>query len=644
MLSVGKTKWHVLQKQWNSIDCGFKIFINDLDFSEVQNFINDLLFIEIDENIETYLLLNFLFSILTYADKTEVAIGYSKDTFFPKNIYNIIDEYKKNKFRDADNSELNNLREEIYNISEKSLIKNYKNNKIFSLNVPTGGGKTLTVLNLAFKLLEKDKSLKRIIYALPFTSIIDQAEKILKEIFANFELNAKEYLITHHHLAEVEIKYGENDFTGNKAQLLIENWDKPFILTTFWQLFNTLITNKNSLLRKFHNLANSVIILDEVQTIPYEYWDLTKTVFMKLVEIFNCRIIFLTATMPLIFREDKNEIFPLIKEKDKYFSKFCRYKVNILKTEQNNEIKKISLGELLSIAYNDIENNKDKSFLFVFNTIKASLDFFNLLKNSLNDNRELIYLSTNILPINRKKRIETIKNNPSNKIIISTQLIEAGVDIDLDIVYRDFAPIDSLIQTAGRCNRNNKKDYVGMIKFFKLINENNKPFFSFIYKGLQNIITTEIFKEKRYFFEKNLLDIINSYFKLVKKKQTTDSSSNLLMLIKNMNYEDIEDDFKLIEQIPSQLIFVEKNKNATEILEKFNSILKTKDKFERKNEFLKIKNDFYNYVLSLKLTKDNLSILNSFEEIGNFKLITLDMLDQFYKEDTGFSTNFDCFF
>ena len=451
ILVFKKAKNEILKTQFESIDFTEFSGIKDIKFDELIEIIDELLFFEIFRNIENYSLINFLFSILTYSDKTDVIFGSSDIRSFSENISIFIDTYKKEKFKKVENSELNLIRDEVYAES----IKNLTNDKIFSLNVPTGAGKTLTALNIAFNLVKKDSSLKRVIYALPFTSIVDQTEKVLKEIFELYQTEADDYLTVHHHLADVKYRADEGLLEGDRAQFLIENWDKPLILTTFWQLFHSIISNKNSQLRKFHNIANSVIILDEVQTIPYKYWELVNFVFKKLTEILNCKILFLTATMPLIFLEDKKEILPLIKfdKRKKYFKNFSRYKIKVLK---NGNIRELTLDELFEIAKNDISKNNDKSFLFVFNTIKSSIEFYEKLKDEFS-NRELVYLSTNILPIVRKERIKQIKNNPSNKIIVSTQLIEAGVDIDLDIVYRDFAPLDSIIQTAGRCNRNNIK-------------------------------------------------------------------------------------------------------------------------------------------------------------------------------------------
>lgn len=641
MLVISKIRWREIEEQWTNISDEFVNDIAHIKFEELKSFIKSLLWEQevLTGKIEKYLLLNFMFSILTYSDKNDVVVGKVERKSFPDSIHEFVNNYKKEKFKNSKPSDLNNVRNEIYDKSLNALGEKYKNGRIFSLNVPTGSGKTLTALNLAFNLLKMDDDLQRVIYALPFTSIVDQTEKIIQEIFKENGENAEDYLLVHHHLAEVKIKQNESYIEGDKAEFLIENWDKPLILTTFWQLFNSIITNKNAQLRKFHNIANSVIILDEVQTIPYKYWNLVNEVFKKLTEVLNCRIIFLTATMPLIFREDEGEILPLISEekREKYFKKFSRYQIEILK--EDNKIKSLTIDDLFEIAKEDIKENPCKDFLFVFNTIKSSIEFYQKIKNEFND-KETIYLSTNILPFERKKRIEKIKKRKEPEIVVSTQLIEAGVDIDLDIVYRDFSPLDSLIQTAGRCNRNNKKG-VGKVIFFKLKNNKERFDSNYIYTGLTLIETENSFKQKQRYNEAELLGIINNYYTGIKDKSSQNESREILESIRNLDYERVSE-FKLIEEIPSFSMFLEYNDEAIEVLNQFREIIKIEDRFERKSEFLKIKQKFYQYVLDVKISRDTNSCFTSFEEIGDLKIVTNDLVDSVYDE-TGLKREWSIF-
>lgn len=332
--------------------------------------------------------------------------------------------------------------------------------------------------------------------------------------------------------------------------------------------------------------------------------------------------------MPLIF--DKDKLYPLIPDnaRNEFFSAFSRYKILPL-----NDLQNLTTCELIERASYDIKQNIDKSFLFVFNTIKSSIRFYRPLKERF-PQKEFIYLSSNILPVDRKERIKQIRENSEGKIVISTQVIEAGVDIDMDIVYRDFAPLDSIIQTAGRCNRNNKKD-TGTVKLFKLKNEKDKYDYSYIYKGLPLEATNTLFQDKKEIEEKDMLQLIDEYFHIIKSKKSDNESASIINAMKQLNYEDISREFKLIDEIPSFSMFFEINDAASNLLAKFCEIAKIDDRFKRKNEFLKIKSQFYQYVLSVKLTNDTKSYYLDLEEIGGIKIVRKDLIESIYDKETG---------
>ena len=635
MVAVGESDWRNIKTQRENIHTEFQEKFKDINFYDIKVIVDELLW-EKDDVLNSYdyfFLQNLLFSILIYADKNEVVLGKCIEKQLPETSFDIVSRYKKQKFINDNKTELNRLREDAYIICEFNAEK-FSNNNIFSINLPTGSGKTLTVLNTAFTLLKNDKSLKRIIYTLPFISIIDQTEKILNEILEKNNLDPKEYLTVHHHLAEPEINIGEENLTGDRAQFVIENWDTPIVLTTFWQFFHSIITGDNANLRKFHNIANSVIILDEIQSMPYKYWELVRVVLISLTELLNCKFILLTATMPLIFEpEETIELVPDNLRKD-FFSQFKRYKI-----ENINNLDDITIDELAEKVYNDIEENPDKSFLFVFNTIRTSIEFFERLRDLFPD-KDIIYLSTNILPIERKKRIKEIKKNPIGKIIVSTQLIEAGVDIDIDIVYRDFAPLDSIVQTAGRCNRNNKKG-LGIVKLFKLKNDNDKYDYSYIYSGLLINATLKALEEKKEIFENKLLEIIDKYYNEVKNTKSNNESNKILDAMKNLNYVDVKENFKLIDNSNTFPLFIEYNDEASELLRQFREISKIEDNFERKAKFLEIKSRFYQYVLSVRLTNETKSYYTM--DDNAIKIITKDLKDSIYNDSTGLVKNMSVF-
>ncbi|MDY2744568.1 MAG: hypothetical protein SOV21_02845, partial [Methanosphaera sp.] len=184
-----------------------------------------------------------------------------------------------------------------------------------------------------------------------------------------------------------------NDFVKEQSpELLIDGWYSEIIITTFIQLFYSLISDKNKSLRKFHNITNSIIILDEVQTIPPKYWYLLKTIFIDLARYYNTWIIFMSATQPLIF--NPKEINEIITDKDKYFQQLDRVNYYF----HNNKI------PLTTFAHNmvtKIKNNINKDVMFVLNTTESSKYLYDHLKQNLNNSFQLIYLSTNIMPLDR---------------------------------------------------------------------------------------------------------------------------------------------------------------------------------------------------------------------------------------------------
>lgn len=580
------------------LNCSFENLISEVE--ELEYICDKLTYETNDEEMKTemYYLYLYLFSLLISSDKEDAIFRQSFNNSMLNNnainnkIPTDIVEYIKNKPKIKP---IDHLRTEIfYNVSNK--VHNLDlNQKIYSLNAPTGLGKTLTVFNFALKLSNRIKTEKninmRIIYCLPFLSIIDQNYKILGEVLKNPPSNI---LLKHHHLGDVSYKYEENGIENvldeNKSLHLIETWSSKIITTTFMQLFYSIFSNKNSDLKKFNSLSNSIIILDEIQSIPYKYWYLINKIFKFLAEEYNVYFILTTATLPMIF--DENEYIELLDNKEYYFSNLNRIKMKI-----HNE--SIDLTEFVDILDKDIIKNPNKDFLIVLNTIKSSKEIYNQLKKKNYDNTEYYYLSTNIYPKERLNRIEKINKDNKNKrkIIVSTQLIEAGVDLSVDIVYRDIAPLDSINQTAGRCNRHGGGLKKGIINVVKLIDEKGNTFSKYVYSGVLISKTEELLNNYSEIEECELLNLNNCYFN--KLRGYNDSSGDLLKSIENFEYNIVPKKFKLIDNLPQIDLFVNIDDEAEEIYNKYESIMSIKNPFKRKKEFLKIRKKFYEYVISV---------------------------------------------
>jgi CRISPR-associated endonuclease/helicase Cas3 len=571
--------------------------------------------------IKNYIILNLLYSLLIDADKSDAVIG-DKEAFERKNYED--NEWVKDYLSrfDPPLNFINQLRNKAYHDVDSNIID--PNQKIYSINLPTGLGKTLTGLSFALKLkgiLKKSNINPRIIYSLPFLSIIDQNAKVIEEVIQkNGIVPTSDLLLKHHHLSEIYYKTEDHEYEPDSAKIFIEGWNSEIVITTFVQLFHTLLSNKNSTLRKFHKLANSIIILDEIQAIPIKYWKIINQILIALSGILNSYFIIMTATEPLIFERDKT--FAL--------TKAFEYHQLLNRIEIISNIKKLTpVTELKE----EINKSPNKTILFIFNTIASAKQFYNLLNDT---SLTKTYLSTHLVPKERLKRIEEIKNG-KYKIVISTQLVEAGVDIDFDIVIRDIAPFDCIIQSAGRCNRNAQNEK-GTVKVCKLIDEQGKPFATRIYDPVLIDITEKLLTQKALFQEFEVYQLLDEYYRLTKERMRQTESEEILEAILKLRYDREGDDelsiadFKIIEEdYPKIDVFIEYDDNAEKIWEEFQKIKQIKNLFERKKEFLKIRKDFYNYIISIPAFIENLP-----PKIDDTYYITKIQIEDYYDIETGY--------
>ncbi len=547
-----------------------------------------------------YSLTLFFYSVLLDSDKRDAA-----ELIKQKRIHiqsDVVDKYKAKKFGSGKN-EISSIRNSIYDEvidSVKSI--DLDNEKIFSLNVPTGGGKTLTSFSFALKLRERIASEKgytpRIIYSLPFLSIIEQNFAVINEALEN---PASDVLLKHHHLSDVLYRTSDNEYNGNAADagknlLLIEGWNAEIVFTTFAQFFHSIITNKNRAARKFHNIVNSIVILDEIQAVPHKYWLLLEKLLGFISEKFNVYFLLMTATRPALF-ENAKELLP---NKEKYFEKLNRYKLIIEREAQ-------PLEKFIEETVGEIQANSNADFLIVMNTINSSIEVFEALSQTLSDETELFYLSTNIIPKHRNERIEEIERSDKRKVIVSTQMIEAGVDLDVDIIYRDFAPIDSINQTAGRCNRNFSNE-LGETRLVNIFQENEETGKIFYPKSIYDVFllskTEDTLQSIEIAEEKDFLELTEQYFSKIKNGKSDDESRKILEYVLTLDFDKLSE-FKLIEDnYPAIDIFVAATDDAEKVWRRYEEIRNSDElsSLEKRNEFLKIRRAFNDYIISVPRT------------------------------------------
>ena len=309
------------------------------------------------------------------------------------------------------------------------------------LIVPTGGGKTLSSLRFAVKQCKK-YGLKKIVYVAPFMSILEQNSDVISE-FAG-----KENFLEHHSNMVSEI---DNKVELDNYQLFTERWDKPVIATTMVQFLNTLFSAKTSSVRRMHRLCDSVIIIDEVQSVPIRCTNLFSLAVNFLVKQCGATAVLCSATQPP-FEEHKlilDEQSDMTGDYSKDFEVFKRTAIIPELKQYGYEI-----GEAADFCCEKFRENGN--LLLIVNTKSQAKKMYAELKERLGSEAYLIHLSTNMCPVHRKKRIGTLKRFLRRKmpvVCVTTQLIEAGVDISFSCVIRAIAGLDNAAQAAGRCNR-----------------------------------------------------------------------------------------------------------------------------------------------------------------------------------------------
>jgi CRISPR-associated endonuclease/helicase Cas3 len=524
----------------------------------------------------------------------------------------------------------------IRNNARKDTLEKFKRNidkNLFLIEAPTGIGKTFMALNLALEIVRLKKK-KRIINALPMTSIIDQTYEEYLNIFDD------NILMKYHHLTFSKEYYNldnekrnEEDYYKQKDAFINKSWSEDnVIVTTFNQLLNLFYSNKNKDLIKFWTLKDSVIILDEIQAIPRVLLkDFSETISFLSRE-FNIDFILMSATVPEIKNFLDNSLLCELLD-NKYFSLDFnnRYALSFDK-DINSEDKLINA--ILS------KFNEDNSVLTVVNTKKLALKIYEELKKTV-DKSSLFLLSSLFIPLSRKNIISKIKNNLNKRklILISTQVVEVGVDLDFDIGFREFAPFYSIIQTAGRVNRENRievKDTAELIITSKI---GYSPYHQT--DLLEDVVTNLINSSIR---ENCLLPILKNYFEIAIKRTSPDTL--LINKMINLEFDNVIDEFnnnfmKNLPYLTSVFIelkkglhesFIEELENCHNKLK--NTKLKLEEKMEIKEEIKRIYKKVSLYVINV--SKEEVGILPPFYNDSEMKVCSNNMLKDFYDTETGF--------
>ena len=478
------------------------------------------------------LFLRLLYSALTDADFLDTERHFQPEQFRSRvsgaplsELWSSL-EASQQRLMQKSSGQVNQIRREIYRhcCSRAEIPPGF-----FSLTVPTGGGKTRSGMAFALRhALRYGK--KRVIVAIPYTSIIEQTADVYREIFGAAH-------VLEHHSAVAPPADPENPSKIELwARLASENWDAPLVVTTTVQLFESLFANNSSSCRKLHNIAASVIILDEVQTLPVNLLEPILDVLKQLVEFYGVTVILCSATQPALeespFLRGLPEVREIIPEPQQYFNTLKR--VDYRLPPDGEEWSWEQVVEVL---------RQSPQGMAVVNTKKDALALLQVL-----DDPAALHLSTLLCGAHRRQILAEVRQRLKNSQpcrLVATQVVEAGVDLDFPLVMRALGPLDRIVQAAGRCNREGRLE-VGRVIVFKPADGHLPPG---SYKTGTEIAMTLLHNGA----DLNDISLYRTYFQRLYQSSTLDAK-NIQASRYSFNYPEVARNFQMIEQQVTPLV------------------------------------------------------------------------------------------
>lgn len=447
-------------------------------------------------------------------------------------------------------SEINILRTELFSEAEENLKRN-KDQSVFYLEAPTGSGKSNTAMNLSFTLMQENSDLRKLFYIYPFNTLVEQNMSILEKTFGNKKEIMSQIAVVNSLVPFKDKKEVEEDRENSKKyqEILLDRQflNYPFILSTHVMLFRTMFGNAKEDVFGFQQLCHSVIVLDEIQSYKINLWSEMIAFLKEFAELLDIKVIIMSATLPNleVLTDHKENAVRLLSDCSKYFHhKMFRERV----------VPKYDLLEeditLESLAEHVLEN-KNKKVLIEFIKKASAEEFYRILGERV----ESVFLMTGDSSIQeRKDLIEKIKGL-SSVILVATQVIEAGVDIDMDIGFKDISRLDSEEQFMGRINRSGKKD--GVVYFFNL--DEAKSIYKEDVRGdervtlmvpeIRTLLETKNFSA---FYESDILPVLKKKGEMIDKNNLKEFFSQKVGIL---NMPEVAEKMKLIDD-NTQGIFI----------------------------------------------------------------------------------------
>lgn len=401
-----------------------------------------------DQALRTDFAVRMLFSCLVDADRLDSAFW----PFTPPqdrllDASGLLDKVRNERQQKSDKSSDSSLKSSRNQIFDACLLKAEIAQGFFSLTVPTGGGKTLSAMAFALAHAQKH-NLRRVIVVIPYLSIIDQNAAEYRRVLGD------DVVLENHSSVKPRTDAAEEE--KDVLELAAENWDSPVVITTSVQFIESLLSDRPSRCRKLHRIANSVVIFDEVQTMPSHLLQPIFSVFRELKRQYGVSFVFSSATQPAFLKSSslpdgftQGEMKPIIDDPNQLFRTLRRVNYHLPREGETLDWPELAARMALQ------ENHQS---LCVVNLTKHAAKLWDHLRGALPEavRRTLFHLSSAMCPAHRLRVIRLMRwllkhGHPCR--VVSTQLIEAGVDVDFPTVWRALGPLDSIVQTAGRCNR-----------------------------------------------------------------------------------------------------------------------------------------------------------------------------------------------
>ena len=547
----------------------------------------------------------FLFSTLIYADKYAAIFktdGKEQTHRIPSDS---VVRYKQAKGFRID-TDLNREREELF-VEVDARVKDVDldSPSLYTLTMNTGYGKTLTSFNFALGLRERLREEKgiqaRIIYAMPFTSIIEQNFTVFQEVVAEgmgigVDEVTEDILLKNHYLSQVRYQTRERfEYDVDKSKYLMETWESEVVFTTFVQLFELFLDTKNRKLTKLPSLVNSIVVLDEIQSLEPELQDLFHFIFSEVGRMFNIHIVLCSATQSYVHHETE----ALIGDEARYFQ---TERTELILPDGFSGARGYgetarSMDETLTHVKGILDEEEGKNALVILNTKKRALAFYQEMRRAY-PSRQVILLSNSLIPRHKKEIIEKVREKMKEKdvILVSTQLIEAGVDLDFDIGFRDLCPLPSLIQSIGRVNRNfHHTDHYGKVHLLNIENDGKKVYseelLAYTFDAFRSLGKGTVLEREYYDLNRVYYGHIREYFN---KRKGSDLKRDLLA----MRYAEL--DFRLIEEDKKQRsVFIEYDETARELWHRYVALSEHASPLDAKRDFYGFKAPFLDHVLSM---------------------------------------------